>query len=161
LLELPAFVLRWINVRLAWKNPILGLPIGGPPMRSLFVGTVFVVAWCSSTPNANAQSKEPTPSVDIDHLSKSFRALLGAGKTDVATALFRKSFAQAKTPAEKKSVREEYLREMARAGKPLEAYRAFPGGKESFAFLAERLVAHNHAAALAELIREHEAFFDD
>lgn len=130
-------------------------------MRTLLFGTVLVVACCVKAACLRAQPNEQSPSVDIAILSKSFRALLGTGKTDEATALFKKMLAQAKTPTEKKSVREEYLREMAHAGKPLDAYRAFPGGKESFAILAEQLVGSDRASALAELMSEHETYFDD
>jgi hypothetical protein len=89
------------------------------------------------------------------------RAKLWTGKTEAATAFFRDAFKSLKSPAAKQALREEYLRGMARAGKPVDAYRAFPGGSESFRILAEQLTASGLPAPLRDLIAEHETFFDD
>jgi hypothetical protein len=129
-------------------------------MRCLILQILTVIACLLTGHDLRAQNG-PTPSIDVASFGKSLQGKLSEGKTDEATAHFRKTLAQAKTAEEKKKLREGYLREMARASKPLEAYRAFPGGKESFAFLAEQLVVFGKESALAELIREHETFFDD
>jgi hypothetical protein len=82
-------------------------------------------------------------------------------KTRRATAFFKDTLKAVKDSRAKKMLREDYLRGMARAGKPLEAYRAFPGGSESFRVLADQLVASGLSAGLRELVQAHEIFFDD
>ncbi len=130
-------------------------------MRCILFGSLSVIVLCCVPIYASAQADGPAPAINLAAFNKTLRAKLTAGMPDEATAHFKKTLTQAKTAQEKKNVRDDYLREMARAGKPLEAYRAFPGGKESFAILAEQLVASGRSASLTDLIKEHETFFDD
>ncbi len=114
----------------------------------------------------SSQSLEGQPSTakgpnDPAAFRKTLQAKIAAGKLDEATAYFKETLKAAKTAPDKRMLREEYLRGMARAAKPVEAYRAFPGGKESFAILAEQLVGSGHSAALKDLIADHGVFFED
>lgn len=107
-----------------------------------------------------AQQKEL---FDASAFRKALQTKLSAGKVEDATAYFKETLQRVENLADKKSVREDFLRGMARLGKGVQAYRAVPkmDTGSSFRVLADQLVASGHKSALQALVRERSLDFDD
>lgn len=85
-------------------------------------------------------------------------ALLTSGDP---TATYRAAYKSAPDAAARQAIREDYLRGMARQGRAVEAYRAFPGGSESFRVLADQLFVSGLTDKIAGLMEEHSEHFPD